>query len=251
MSQTSLDYHQNQNSAGAVELSHDQSHSSDVSKTGSSIQTDEVKRSLETSFQSSSSQSGSTTQSQAQTDSSSNPLAEAVHLDPDQVSNARGLSAEGVKTETNLEQRLGATGDFLDPKGGNDTVIGGLGDDIIRGSGGGFKTITGGGGSDLFVLGKETTNRILGFDPSKDKFAISDGLNIEDIRFGQGTDPTKGGLNQPLNSENNTVVFDASGDESKKHILASLPFVNANQVNEQNFTIVDSKDLDALADQKA
>lgn len=247
-----LDHKDSKDSAGAVGLTHNQSHSSTESKSGSSIQTDDIKKSLESTFNQSSQPSSDSKSQPKSSSTSSNPLAEATHVEPDKVSGARGLSVDQVKKEdkASLEKKLGQNGDFLDSKGGNDTVIGGSGNDVIRNAGGGFKTVTGGGGSDTFTLGKETTARIFGFDPGKDQFAISDGLKVDDIRFGQGTDPTKGGLNQPLNSENNTVVFDASGSEKEKHILASLSFVQANTISENNFVTVDSKDLDALG-QKA
>ncbi|GAP95528.1 hypothetical protein [Leptolyngbya sp. NIES-2104] len=153
-----------------------------------------------------------------------------LHVELDQVANARGLDVKQLKRETNFRDDLGARGDYLNPKGGNNVVIGSGDSDIIRGSGGGFNTITTGTGKDTITLGKETTNRVLDFDPANDRFVLS-GLNPKDIIIAQGKNPGKGGLDQPLDSVNNALVI----DKKTEHILATLPFVKASDLSEKNF----------------
>ncbi|MBE9013545.1 hypothetical protein IQ250_25460, partial [Pseudanabaenaceae cyanobacterium LEGE 13415] len=116
------------------------------------------------------------------------------------------------------------------PKEGNNVVIASGDSDIIRGTGGGFNTITTGTGKDTIILGKETTNRVLDFDPANDRFVLS-GLNPKNIIVAQGKNPGKGGLDQPLDSVNNALII----DKRNEHILASLPFVKASDISEKNF----------------
>lgn len=153
-----------------------------------------------------------------------------VHVDLNNVDGARGLNAKNVVRDTSFKDNLGARGDILNPKGGNNTVIASGDSDIIRGTGRGLNTITTGTGKDTIILGEETTNRIFDFDPANDRFVLQ-GINPKDIVIAQGKNPGKGGLNQPLDSNNNALVIDKNGG----HILASLPFVKASDLSEKNF----------------
>lgn len=153
-----------------------------------------------------------------------------LHIELDQVASARGLNVQDVVRETSFKDNLGSKGDYLNPKGGNNVVIGSGDSDVIRGTGGGFNTFTTGTGSDTVILGRETTNRVLDFDASKDRFVLS-GLNPKNIIIAQGKNPGKGGLEQPLDSVNNALVI----DKKTEHILATLPFVKASDLSEKNF----------------
>ncbi len=154
-----------------------------------------------------------------------------THIDSlDQLANARGLDRTKVVKETSFRDNLGANGDFINPKGGTNVVIGSGDSDIIRGGGGGFNTITTGTGRDTIILGKETTNRVFDFDPASDRFVLQ-GLNPKNIIIAQGKNPGKGGLDQPLDSVNNTLII----DKKTNHILASLTFVNSSSINESHF----------------
>lgn len=153
-----------------------------------------------------------------------------VHIGLDKVDSPRNLDAKKVARDTSFTDNLGAKGDYLNPKGGNNTVIGSGDSDIIRGTGRGFNTITTGTGKDSIILGKETTNRIFDFDPANDRFVLA-GVNPKDIVIAQGKNPGKGGLEQPLDSVNNALIIDKNGG----HILAALPFVKASQLNESHF----------------
>jgi hypothetical protein len=159
--------------------------------------------------------------------------------DPNQLNT---LDPARIEEETNLADRLGDRGDVLDGGGGTNTVIGAGGNDIILGNTPeAFNTITTGTGEDLIVLGKDTTNRVFDFDPVNDKFGI-DGFSINDVVIGQGTNPDNGGLDQPLDSDNNTVIV----DRATNNILASLTFVSAGDLSEKNFVTVRAEDLQAL-----
>lgn len=153
-----------------------------------------------------------------------------LHIELDQVANAKNLDPKQVQRETNLRDDLGAKGDYLNPKEGNNVVIASGDSDIIRATGGGFNTITTGTGKDTIILGKETTNRVLDFDPANDRFVLS-GLNPKNIVIAQGKNPGKGGLDQPLDSVNNALII----DKKSEHILATLPFVKAADISEKNF----------------
>ncbi len=153
-----------------------------------------------------------------------------LHVALDQVANAKELDQSKVVKETSFRDNLGAKGDFINPKGGTNVVIGSGDSDIIRGTGRGFNTITTGTGKDTIILGKETTNRIFDFDPANDRFVLQ-GINPKNIIIAQGKNPGKGGLNQPLDSVNNTLII----DKKTEHILASLTFVNSSSINESHF----------------
>lgn len=153
-----------------------------------------------------------------------------THIDLAQVDGVRNLNARQIVRETSFRDNLGARGDVLNPKGGTNVVIGSGDSDVIRGTGRGFNTITTGTGKDSIILGQETTNRVLDFDPANDRFVLS-GLNPNNIVIGQGKNPGKGGLDQPLDSVSNALVI----DKTSGHILASLPFVKASELSEKNF----------------
>jgi CHRD domain/RTX calcium-binding nonapeptide repeat (4 copies) len=169
-----------------------------------------------------------------------------LHISLDAVDGAKGLNSKKMKQRSNLSDQLGKRGDFLDPGAGTNTVIGAGGNDIILGRDGGFNTITTGTGKDMIVLGKETTNRIFDFDPAKDKLALAGDLKPRDLIIAQGTNPGKGGVDQPLDSENNTLII----DKKSGHILAALTFVKSDAVSEKNFVQVKPQALDALAEKK-
>lgn len=154
------------------------------------------------------------------------------HISPGQLDKTKIVDVKQLVRETNFRDDFGGKGDFLNPKGGNNVVIGSGDSDVIKGTGRGFNTITTGTGNDTIILGKETANRILDFDPGKDRFALS-GVKAENIVIGQGKNPGKGGLEQPLDSVNNALVI----DKSSEHILAVLPFVKAQDLSEKNFVI--------------
>jgi hypothetical protein len=152
-------------------------------------------------------------------------------IDLNNVDGARGLNVRSLVRETNFRDNLGAKGDVFDPKGGDNVVIAGGDSDIIRSTGGGFNTITTGTGKDTIILGKETTARITDFDPTNDRFVIAGGLSPKNITIAQGKNPGKGGVNQPLDSNNNALVI----DKATGHILASLTFTKAADLSEKNF----------------
>ena len=168
-----------------------------------------------------------------------------LHVDVNNVANAKTLDGKNVAKKESFKNDFGDRGDFLNPGGGNNVVIAGGGNDVIRGTGKGFNTITTGTGNDAIILGKETTNRILDFDPGKDRFVLA-GVNPKDIIIAQGKNPGKGGLDQPLDSVNNTLII----DKNEGHILASLPFVKASDLNESHFTRLTSQASASLRDLK-
>jgi hypothetical protein len=153
------------------------------------------------------------------------------HVDLSEVDGARGLNVGSLVRERNFRDDLGAKGDFFNPKGGDNVVIAGGDSDIIRSTGGGFNTITTGTGKDTIFLGKETTARIMDFDPNNDRFVITGGLSPRDIVIAQGKDATKGALNQPLDSKDNALVI----EKTTGHILASMTFTKASALSEKNF----------------
>jgi CHRD domain/RTX calcium-binding nonapeptide repeat (4 copies) len=154
-----------------------------------------------------------------------------THVDLNNVANAKTLNAKQVGKQGSFEGSFGDKGDFLNPGGGNNTVIAGGGNDVIRGAGKGLNTITTGTGKDTIILGKETTNRIFDFDPTNDRFVLQ-GVNPKDIIIAQGKNPGKGGLEQPLDSVNNALII----DKREGHILASLTFAKASDINESHFS---------------
>jgi hypothetical protein len=153
------------------------------------------------------------------------------HVSLDDLSSVKGVNSGATRFVRDLTRRFGTKGDLLDPGAGNNTVIGAGGNDLIFANGGGLNTITTGGGSDTIVLGDETTNRIFDFNPDRDRFILADGLDINNIVIAQGKNPGKGGLNQPLDSVNNTLIV----DKSDGHVLASLNFVNSDTITDRNF----------------
>ncbi|MGG6263103.1 hypothetical protein ACQ4M3_07470 [Leptolyngbya sp. AN03gr2] len=170
-----------------------------------------------------------------------NPDPASIQIDPATLVNSQELDPDQVEG-VELEQRLGENGDVLDGGGGNNVVIGAGGSDIfLANSDGAFNTITTGSGEDLVVLGKDTTNRIFDFDPAADQFGL-DGINVEDVSFGQGSNPDNGGLDQPLDSDNNALVI----DKSTNNILASLTFTDAGELSSDNFVTVSDEQLASL-----
>jgi hypothetical protein len=161
----------------------------------------------------------------------------------DEVAVAKTLSANNVGKTGSLKDAVGSKGDLLLPGAGNNTAIGSGDSDIIVGSGRGFNTITTGTGNDTIVLGQETTNRILDFDPSKDKFALAPGVSADNIVIAQGKNPGKGGLGQPLDSLNNTLII----DKSTNHILATMPFTKAASFSEGQFSQLNPLSIFSLA----
>jgi hypothetical protein len=132
------------------------------------------------------------------------------------------------------------TGDILDSRGGEkDVVIGGRGNDLIFGDLGGTNTITTGFGNDTIVLGKETTNRVFDFNVTRDRFLLADGLTMDDIMIVQGQNPGKGGLNQPLDSNNNTLII----HKETGHILGALTFTKAETLSARNFGTITNEEL--------
>jgi hypothetical protein len=153
------------------------------------------------------------------------------HLDSlDQVANVRTINRRTLARETSFLDNLGQRGDYLNPRGGNNTVIGSGDSDVIRGTGLGFNTITTGTGRDTIIIGRETTNRIFDFDPANDRFVLS-GISAKDIIIAQGKNPGKAGVDQPLDSNNNALII----DKESNHILATLSFVKSSDLNESHF----------------
>jgi RTX calcium-binding nonapeptide repeat (4 copies) len=153
------------------------------------------------------------------------------HVSLDDLAGTKGVNSGATRFVRDLTRRFGSKGDLLDPGAGNNTVIGAGGNDLIFANKGGLNTITTGGGSDTIVLGDETTNRIFDFNPDRDRFILSDDLDINNIVIAQGKNPGKGGLNQPLDSVNNTLIV----DKSDGHVLASLNFVKSDAITDRNF----------------
>jgi len=145
------------------------------------------------------------------------------HISLDDVASAKGVNSEATRLVKDLTRKFGTKGDLLDPGKGNNVVIGAGGNDLIFGDGGGLNTITTGSGADSIVLGDETTNRIFDFNPLRDRFVLSGDLDINNIVIAQGKNPGKGGLNQPLDSIDSTLII----DKSDGHILASLSFTKS------------------------
>ncbi|HEY9643561.1 MAG TPA: hypothetical protein V6C57_23940, partial [Coleofasciculaceae cyanobacterium] len=134
-------------------------------------------------------------------------------------------------------------GDLIDTGAGNqDVAIGAKGNDVFFGDQGGKNTFTTGTGQDSIILGKETTNRVFDFDPTKDKLVLGNGLTMNDVTIAQGTNPGKGGVNQPLDSVNNTLVV----SKADGHILASLTFVKADKITADNFRTISDNELSRL-----
>jgi hypothetical protein len=221
-----LDQH---NTVGVVDpaLTTSQSTQSTSTSIGTSVQSSDLEKSLNAALAPDERQAPATTNDHDHSPATSKF---EVHIALDQVASAKTLDAKKVVRDTNFLDDLGSRGDYLNPKGGDNVVIGSGDSDIIRGTGRGFNTITTGTGRDTVILGKETTNRIFDFDPASDRFALA-GINPKDVVIAQGKNPGKGGLEQPLDSVNNALVI----DKNSGHILAALPFVKASDLNESHF----------------
>lgn len=174
------------------------------------------------------------------------------HVALDQVDVVRGIDLKNLKKELSFTDDVGTRGDFLIPGAGKNTVIGTGDKDLIDGRGGGFNTITTGGGKDSILLDDHTTNRILDFDPTLDRLLFTQGMDLNNIVVAQGKNPGKGGVNQPLDSVNNTLII----DKSDGHILASLAFTKATalqgveQSDRKGFSLVDDKIFNTLNEVK-
>lgn len=230
-----LSHHNEGAGAGFTVAAH--SNQAATGSIGSSMHTNQVEASLNQAVSGPNTNAANPSNSGTQSSDSSS----FNHISPKQLKDPKPVNSSSSQTEANLGERLGSNGDLLDPGGGTNTVIASSGNDIILGNGGGFNTITTGNGQDLIVLGRETTNRVFDFNPSQDQFGVADDLR-KDLLFGQGQNPTKGGIDQPLDSENNTVIIDRSTD----HILASLTFTDAEQISDRNFLRVEDANLQAL-----
>lgn len=224
---------QNQTEAGALANTSSDSDSSTNSSTGSSVIESDFNEALAEAFDPNASNDHD------HAPKTGNPNFHVSLADVDAVKNVDGSR---FKRDRLVRQIFSNNGDFLDPGAGNNTVIASGGSDFILGTGGGFNTITTGRGKDTIVLGAETTNRIFDFDPSKDQFSLSSDLDPSNIVIAQGKNPGKGGLNQPLDSENNALVI----DKTTEHILAALTFVNSSSLSEKNFVQLDPEGLEAL-----
>ncbi|GEM_PF-836258 len=170
------------------------------------------------------------------------------HVALGQVDVVRGLDLTKLKKEVSFKDDIGTRGDFLIPGAGRNTVIGTGDKDLIDGRGGGFNTITTGGGKDSILLDSKTTNLILDFDPTKDRLLFTQGMDLNNIVIAQGKNPGKGGVDTPLDSVNSTLII----DKSDGHILASLSFTKATalqgieQSERKGFSLVDDKVFDTL-----
>lgn len=170
----------------------------------------------------------------------------ANHAALSDVTVVKTLNSTSVAVDNALKDDIGRRGDFLNPGGGKNTVIGSGSSDVIVGVDGGFNTITTGTGRDTVILGAETTNRIFDFDPTKDKLGITGGLDINNIVIAQGKDPGKGGLDQPLDSVNNALVI----DKATNHILASLTFTKATDLSDSVFKQIAPEAVNSLDEVK-
>jgi hypothetical protein len=110
----------------------------------------------------------------------------------------------------------GIDGDFLDPKGGNNIVLGSDNKhDFVFGNGGGFNFIKSGEGIDHIVLGKDTTNFLLDFDAKSDRLVLDDNVKLTDvgaISFGDNTMLIDKTSNSILAALANTKPEDLSAD---------------------------------------
>ena len=115
-----------------------------------------------------------------------------LHADLNNIANAVTLDPKKVGKQDSFKDFFGAQGDFMNPGGGNNTVIAGAGNNVIRGDGQGFNTITVGAGHNTIILGQETTNRILDFDPAHDHFDL-EGLKPQRYHRGSRRKPWQRG----------------------------------------------------------
>ncbi|MGG6268202.1 hypothetical protein ACQ4M3_32375 [Leptolyngbya sp. AN03gr2] len=158
------------------------------------------------------------------------PIQDTDTITPPQLSDAVRKSKSSEEIIKTLFPRDGAIdGDFLDPKGGNNVVLGSDKNDFIIGNGGGTNTIVSGGGAvDHIVLGKDTTNVILDFNPKADMLVLDDNLKLDDIRSVDVGDST-------------LIVARKSG-----HILAALASTQGKELS-ANINFSDASVLDAKA----
>lgn len=162
----------------------------------------------------------------------------------DDLSQVKGVKQlNNVAQEFSLSEHIGFGGTLQDAGGGTNIMIGTKHPDIFFGNRGGFNTITAGPGGDSIILGAETTNRIFDFEVEKDRLIFDKSLDPNNIVIAQGQNPGKGGIDQPLDSVNNTLVIDkASG-----HILATLNFTKVDQLDVQrNFKVLTDSALQTL-----
>ena len=228
--------HQDQHNAGGIadpSLSTTNGANSTTSSTGSSVLDSDLSKALDQTLSTDEKAAAPAVPAAAPDDHDHAPKVGPfeTHVDLNNVANSKTLDAKKIGKQGSFKDTFGDKGDFLNPGGGNNTVIAGGGNDVIRGAGRGFNTITTGTGNDTIILGKETTNRILDFDPTRDHFDLQ-GVNPKDIIIAQGKNPGKGGLEQPLDSVNNALII----DKNEGHILATLPFVKASDLNESHFS---------------
>ena len=166
-----------------------------------------------------------------------------VHVALNKLKGGRGFDSDTIEhtSSAKLLFRAAATkGDLIDTgAGANDVAIGGKGSDVFAGDQGGTNTFTTGTGQDTIILGKETTNRIFDFDAKQDRLALTNGLTANDVTIVQGTNKTKGGINQPLDSVNNALVV----SKADGHILASLTFAKATDLSAANFRTVSDQEM--------
>jgi hypothetical protein len=228
--------------AADVSTGSSDSGSSTASK-GSSVRESDLNQALDEAFESSGSSDSNDDHNHAKPE---NAGEFSLHVSLDDVASTRSLNAKDVRTERSLKEDIGSKGDLLDPGSGKNTVIGSGDGDIILGTDGGLNTITTGDGKDLVILGRETTNRIFDFDPSKDRIGFASDINLDDIVIAQGANPGRGGLDQPLDSANNALII----DKSTEHILASLTFTNEADLSTGIFRTIDANALDTLEDSK-
>ncbi|HEY9630253.1 MAG TPA: CHRD domain-containing protein [Coleofasciculaceae cyanobacterium] len=240
--------HQAQDSFAADHQDLDHSHGSNSGQKskGSSVLESELNNSLDQSLGNASSAQKASSQSKSSSDDHDHaPVTngQSTHVSLEGLEPVKSFNSSQVakvKTAKDLVNQVGGDlGDLLNPGGGKNTVTSARRNDIVFGDGGGFNTITTGEGKDAIVLGKETTNRIFDFDPTKDKFILSSGLKMEDILITQGKNPGKGGLDQPTDSENNALIIDKNGG----HILGALTFTKAAALSANNFAQIDDKSI--------
>jgi Ca2+-binding RTX toxin-like protein len=119
----------------------------------------------------------------------------------------------------------GAGNDFILGGAGNDLIYAGDGDNLING-GVGNDIIYSGSGKDVFALRiGDGTDTIHNFQVGKDLIGLSDGLSFDDLSITQGIGS---------NNEFLTLISDANNGD----VLASLNWVQANDINSSSFTII-------------
>ncbi|WP_088893908.1 CHRD domain-containing protein [Leptolyngbya ohadii] len=161
-----------------------------------------------------------------------------LHTSLDNVAVVKQLN-RGARREVSFIENIGRRGDLMVLGGGDNVAIGSGSADVIDTRGGRLNTITTGSGKDTIILGAETTNRIFDFDPANDRLVIdTKGLDMKNIVVAQGKNAGRAGVDQPLDSANNAMVI----DKATGHILASMPFIKAEQLLDSK-TIVQMTNL--------